>query len=98
MTLLLSPCCSPLIILGVTNPFFTKTLEHWPHIVRIGEASAKGHGKYTVIVAANSNLSRMEFYCILIDSSTKVYRRSTSTGSKFDVMDMKPGERDTLLL
>ena len=25
------------MILGVTNPFFAKTLQHWPHIVRIGE-------------------------------------------------------------
>ena len=35
-------------------------------------------------------------HCILIDSSTKVYRRSTSTTSKFDVMDMKPGREETL--
>ncbi|XP_041458925.1 protein DENND6A-like [Lytechinus variegatus] len=27
----------PSVILGVTNPFFAKTLQHWPHIVRIGE-------------------------------------------------------------
>ncbi|KAL3851740.1 hypothetical protein ACJMK2_015454 [Sinanodonta woodiana] len=27
----------PPVILGVTNPFFAKTLQHWPHIVRIGE-------------------------------------------------------------
>lgn len=26
----------PQVILGVTNPFFSKTLEHWPHIIRIG--------------------------------------------------------------
>ncbi|XP_065909564.1 protein DENND6B-like isoform X2 [Dysidea avara] len=58
----------PLMILGVTNPFFTKTLEHWPHIVRIGEPTTKGH-----------------------ESTTKVYRRSTSSGGKFDTMDMKPG-------
>ena len=28
---------SPPVILGVTNPFFAKTLQHWPHIIRIGE-------------------------------------------------------------
>lgn len=28
----------PPVILGVTNPFFAKTLQHWPHIVRIGES------------------------------------------------------------
>ncbi|KAG0014888.1 hypothetical protein BGZ80_010170 [Entomortierella chlamydospora] len=25
------------IILGVTNPFFAKSLEHWPHIIKIGK-------------------------------------------------------------
>jgi hypothetical protein len=25
----------PPVILGVTNPFFAKTLQHWPHIIRI---------------------------------------------------------------
>ncbi|KAG0053301.1 Protein dennd6a [Gryganskiella cystojenkinii] len=25
------------IVLGVTNPFFIKTLEHWPHIIKIGK-------------------------------------------------------------
>ncbi|XP_041347796.1 protein DENND6A-like [Gigantopelta aegis] len=32
----------PSIILGVTNPFFAKTLQHWPHIIRIGEMGAIG--------------------------------------------------------
>ncbi|XP_038047740.1 protein DENND6A-like isoform X1 [Patiria miniata] len=27
----------PSVILGVTNPFFAKTLQHWPHVIRIGE-------------------------------------------------------------
>lgn len=32
----------PPIILGVTNPYFTKTLQHWPHIVRVTDTSKKG--------------------------------------------------------
>ena len=24
-------------MLGVTNPFFAKTLSQWPHIIRVGE-------------------------------------------------------------
>lgn len=28
---------TPNVILGVTNPFFAKTLQQWPHIVRVGE-------------------------------------------------------------
>nr|SVE94134.1 EOG090X031T [Simocephalus serrulatus] len=26
----------PPVLLGVTNPFFAKALQHWPHIIRIG--------------------------------------------------------------
>lgn len=29
--------CRPPVVLGVTNPFFAKTLQHWPHIVRLGD-------------------------------------------------------------
>lgn len=25
----------PQVLLGATNPFFTKTLEHWPHLIKI---------------------------------------------------------------
>ncbi|KAK7102863.1 hypothetical protein V1264_021024 [Littorina saxatilis] len=32
----------PPVILGVTNPFFAKTLQHWPHIIRIGEMGGFG--------------------------------------------------------
>ncbi|XP_029472725.1 LOW QUALITY PROTEIN: protein DENND6B [Rhinatrema bivittatum] len=32
----------PNIILGVTNPFFIKTLQHWPHILRLGELKMSG--------------------------------------------------------
>uniref|UniRef100_A0A8D8W6C4 Protein DENND6B n=1 Tax=Cacopsylla melanoneura TaxID=428564 RepID=A0A8D8W6C4_9HEMI len=40
----------PPAILGVTNPFFTKTLQHWPHIINL-DKDASGHSnklkKYT---------------------------------------------------
>ncbi|XP_029154831.1 protein DENND6A isoform X2 [Nylanderia fulva] len=29
----------PAVILGVTNPFFAKTLQHWPHIIRTSNGS-----------------------------------------------------------
>ena len=32
----------PNILLGVTNPFFSKALKHWPHIVKLGDASLMG--------------------------------------------------------
>ncbi|CAB0008452.1 unnamed protein product [Nesidiocoris tenuis] len=36
----------PPIILGVTNPFFSKTLQHWPHIIKLPEPANKA-GVYT---------------------------------------------------
>ncbi|KAE8616905.1 hypothetical protein XENTR_v10008925 [Xenopus tropicalis] len=32
----------PSLLLGVTNPFFIKTLQHWPHILRVGEPRMSG--------------------------------------------------------
>ncbi|XP_044082501.1 protein DENND6B isoform X2 [Neovison vison] len=32
----------PNVVLGVTNPFFIKTLQHWPHILRVGEPKMAG--------------------------------------------------------
>ncbi|XP_039298437.1 protein DENND6A [Nilaparvata lugens] len=29
----------PPIILGVTNPFFAKTLQHWPHILKVADST-----------------------------------------------------------
>ncbi|CAB0036127.1 unnamed protein product [Trichogramma brassicae] len=36
----------PSVILGVTNPFFAKTLRHWPHIVRVAENGIGESPKY----------------------------------------------------
>ncbi|VVC93439.1 unnamed protein product [Leptidea sinapis] len=30
----------PCVILGVTNPFFTKTLQHWPHTIKLGDTNS----------------------------------------------------------
>lgn len=32
----------PNVVLGVTNPFFIKTFQHWPHIFRLGEIKMSG--------------------------------------------------------
>jgi hypothetical protein len=29
----------PAMIIGVTNPFFNKALDHWPHVLRLGEVT-----------------------------------------------------------
>ncbi|VDK47424.1 unnamed protein product [Anisakis simplex] len=43
----------PSVILGVTNPFFTKTLQHWPHIVRVVDANTRN------VVSAERTYRRM---------------------------------------
>lgn len=30
------------MVLGITNPFFIKTFQNWPHIVRLGETKLAG--------------------------------------------------------
>lgn len=71
----------PSIILGVTNPFFAKTLQQWPHIIRLSDclmnynklmADATG-------VSGTPSVSRFEL--------SKV--KSTTITSKF--LDTSPG-------
>lgn len=37
------------IILGVTNPFFSKTLQHWPHLIRMTD---NNNGEKTTMFSA----------------------------------------------
>ncbi|XP_048865088.1 protein DENND6B isoform X2 [Brienomyrus brachyistius] len=32
----------PNVILGVTNPFFIKTFQYWPHVIRLGDLKMSG--------------------------------------------------------
>ncbi|XP_073207578.1 protein DENND6A isoform X2 [Lepidochelys kempii] len=50
----------PSVILGVTNPFFAKTLQHWPHIVRIGEIKLPGEVPKQVKVKKLKNLKTLD--------------------------------------
>lgn len=34
----------PPVILGVTNPFFGKTLFHWPHSIRLDDTGMDNYG------------------------------------------------------
>ncbi|CAG2105847.1 unnamed protein product [Medioppia subpectinata] len=57
----------PPIILGVTNPFFAKTLQHWPHIIRIGDYGSANNNQKTKI--KKSGLIKT------LDSKTGVYTK-----------------------
>ncbi|XP_055601471.1 uncharacterized protein LOC129750540 [Uranotaenia lowii] len=76
----------PSIILGVTNPFFAKTLQHWPHTIRLQDstetvlqkqkqiASTGGNPAGAEAAASLSKLSKIkQITNKLLDSSPGVY-------------------------
>ncbi|XP_004610831.1 protein DENND6B isoform X5 [Sorex araneus] len=50
----------PNVVLGVTNPFFIKTLQHWPHILRIGEPKMSGDLPKQVKLKKRSRLKTLD--------------------------------------
>ncbi|XP_068197747.1 DENN/MADD domain containing 6Aa [Antennarius striatus] len=50
----------PSVVLGVTNPFFAKTLQHWPHIVRIGDMKQAGEVAKQMKVKKLKNLKTLD--------------------------------------
>nr|XP_020466767.1 protein DENND6A [Monopterus albus] len=50
----------PSVILGVTNPFFAKTLQHWPHIIRIGDMKQTGEMAKQTKVKKLKNLKTLD--------------------------------------
>ncbi|KAM8917244.1 protein DENND6A [Spinachia spinachia] len=50
----------PSVILGVTNPFFAKTLQHWPHIIRIGDMKQAGEMVKQMKVKKLKNLKTLD--------------------------------------
>ncbi|XP_068080251.1 protein DENND6A isoform X1 [Danio rerio] len=50
----------PSVILGVTNPFFAKTLQHWPHIIRIGDMKTAGEMAKQMKVKKLKNLKTLD--------------------------------------
>lgn len=50
----------PAIILGVTNPFFGKSLQHWPHIIRLTETDGNASITYKQKIKRNNSMSFFE--------------------------------------
>ena len=65
----------PPIILGVTNPFFAKTLQNWPHTIRLAEAhsNAAAAGLSTSIM--QEKLRKVKSSSKLLELSPGVYTR-----------------------
>ncbi|XP_042367650.1 protein DENND6B isoform X3 [Plectropomus leopardus] len=50
----------PNVVLGVTNPFFIKTFQNWPHVVRLGEIKMAGDLPKQVKVKKLSKLKTLD--------------------------------------
>uniref|UniRef100_A0AAQ6ABD2 UDENN domain-containing protein n=1 Tax=Amphiprion ocellaris TaxID=80972 RepID=A0AAQ6ABD2_AMPOC len=50
----------PNVVLGVTNPYFIKTFQNWPHIVRLGEIRMTGDLPKQVKVKKLSKLKTLD--------------------------------------
>lgn len=52
---------SPNVILGVTNPFFAKSLEHWPHVVQLCSIkNSKSTDQLSSLISSFSTLSSQQ--------------------------------------
>ncbi|XP_045434685.1 protein DENND6B isoform X2 [Pipistrellus kuhlii] len=65
----------PNVVLGVTNPFFIKTLQHWPHILRVGEPRMSGGLPKQVKLKKPSRLKTLDTKPGLYTSYTAHLRR-----------------------
>lgn len=50
----------PNVVLGVTNPFFIKTFQNWPHVVRLGDVRMAGDLPKQVKVKKLSKLKTLD--------------------------------------
>lgn len=61
----------PAVILGVTNPYFAKTLQSWPHTVRISEPLQINRNSENPV--PHRKLERLNLQKFLVDTSGSVY-------------------------
>ena len=77
----------PNILLGVTNPFFSKALNHWPHIVKLGSSVDPSIG-------GNGGLQAQTNAATRSPSHSTATSKKVKNISKFK-MDSKPGVYST---
>ncbi|XP_027396225.1 protein DENND6B isoform X3 [Bos indicus x Bos taurus] len=70
----------PNVVLGVTNPFFIKTLQHWPHILRVGEPKMSGDLPKQVKLKKPSRLKTLDTKPGPCSSSPGTQRRALGPG------------------
>ncbi|XP_049296809.1 chaperone protein DnaK [Anopheles funestus] len=83
----------PAIILGVTNPFFAKTLQHWPHTIRLQDsAEAQLQRQRTVTPSTvTSNTTQTSTSGLPSDGSATLSRLSKIKQITHKLLDSSPG-------
>ena len=62
-------------MLGVTNPFFAKMLQHWPNIVRVGDVSEQPVVPNHNILAVDAGRYKKTSKLSAIDPKPGVYSK-----------------------
>lgn len=73
----------PNVILGVTNPFFCKTLQHWPHVLRLID-----EGRPSLEVASASSPHLMS---LLPGPGGSSKSQKVKKGGDLRTLDARPG-------
>ena len=61
----------PAVILGVTNPYFAKSLQSWPHTIRISEPLQINHNSENPV--PHRKIERVSLQKFLMDTSGSIY-------------------------
>uniref|UniRef100_A0A670IJT5 DENN domain containing 6A n=1 Tax=Podarcis muralis TaxID=64176 RepID=A0A670IJT5_PODMU len=90
----------PSVILGVTNPFFAKTLQHWPHIIRIGDIKLSGEVPKQVKVKKLKNLKTLDSKPGVYTSYKSYLNRDEEIIKQLQkgVQQKRPGEAQSIIL
>ncbi|XP_078485837.1 protein DENND6A [Ciona intestinalis] len=65
----------PSVILGVTNPFFTKTFQHWPHIVRVREVGLGNYGSSKPTLTSSDSKLKKSSAIKTLDPKSGIYTK-----------------------
>uniref|UniRef100_A0A5F9CVN5 DENN domain containing 6B n=1 Tax=Oryctolagus cuniculus TaxID=9986 RepID=A0A5F9CVN5_RABIT len=90
----------PNVVLGVTNPFFIKTLQHWPHVLRVGEPKMSGDLPKQVKLKKPSRLKTLDTKPGLYTAYTAHLHRDKALLKRLlkGVQKKRPGDLQSALL
>uniref|UniRef100_A0A0K0EH32 UDENN domain-containing protein n=1 Tax=Strongyloides stercoralis TaxID=6248 RepID=A0A0K0EH32_STRER len=80
----------PCIILGVTNPYFNKTMQHFPHLLRLGDINVENKiesKKKKINIKLKTHDTKLGFFSsskFFLNDDNSLIKKLTKTGSRPD--------------